>query len=462
MIVAMNLLVVGVGVAVGWVGIEVAGRNIEHKLVNEPVANAALLINRMRLDLRDSLLVQLGEVLDARLLAVSVNGGPAIATSMDPGDTAAALNALEADGGQTPATMQLGNVRCRVGVARMMTYRVDGRPGEPVYLYMIVPEAKVSAAKREAARTIALVTLCAIALATALAFTVSFTISRPVRNLADRMDLLAEQPQLAGAGAQVEAAGPAEIQRLARSFDQLLARLDEAREAMARQARLAALGQVAATVAHELRNPLSGIKMNARVLADELAAAGVEDQSLQQIVREIDRTDLYLKELLGVAAGEAGPGQVEPALADVKLAGLTDSVLTLVQGRCSHQGITVERTGVDSAAVVRADADQLRQVLLNLVLNAIDAMPHGGCLTLSTRPEGGRVRFSVTDTGGGVSVPDSADIFEPFVTTKPRGTGLGLFVCRQIIDGHNGRLGYVSSEGGSTFYFELSSASGDS
>jgi signal transduction histidine kinase len=373
-----------------------------------------------------------------------------------------------------------------------------------------VPDAQVAAAQRDAATTIVWLTAAAIVLATGLAMWLSTTIARPIGKLAGRMDTLARQaeessreervgntqsefpianetrqpacrfaetpdPQSEAGASRTPislaspsprpgvpasprplppaARHPAEIARLERSFEQLLARLDDARRQLARSARLATLGQLAASVAHELRNPLSGIKMNARVLADELTRANIADRSLDLIIREIDRMDLFLGELLDLASpGLSGPIRAEP----VQLAELADSVLSLLAGRCRHGSVEVIRQFADCR--VRGDSQQIRQVMLNLMLNALDAMPHGGKMTVAVQPTAGAagpVRFSVTDTGPGVQPTAGADIFDPFVTTKPGGTGLGLAISRQVISRHDGRIGYDTSPTGSMFWFEL-------
>ena len=104
---------------------------------------------------------------------------------------------------------------------------------------------------------------------------------------------------------------------------------------------------------------------------------------------------------------------------------------------------------------VCADGAKLRQVILNLVLNALDAMPTGGTITLaSSLTEDGWLRLAVCDAGGGVKEA-GGDVFDPFVTTKPGGAGLGLYICRRIIDRHGGRIGHENTEQGATFWFEL-------
>jgi signal transduction histidine kinase len=192
-------------------------------------------------------------------------------------------------------------------------------------LLLLVPEQRVIEAQRQVAGRIALFTLLAILAATAVAFWLSTSIARPVRRLADRMDRLEAQGEFAAhqPPKRRRAAGPSELVRLTRSFDELLARLAAARSQLDRSARLAGLGQLAASVAHELRNPLSGIKMNARVLADELGSQAQADLSIDHIIREIDRMDLYLQELLSLASDSAGPSGADSVGAGAVGAGST-------------------------------------------------------------------------------------------------------------------------------------------
>jgi len=462
LILAMNMLVVGVGVAVGWVGIEVAGRVVEHRLVDEAARNAAGIFGTMRLPFSDAMMMRLRQVLGAEVAAGPFDR-PGIVASSLPEPESRDLRSLLAQG-PLPRRATLAGSVYLVGEAevpeRGAAPAADGR----MRLYLLVPESQVAAAKQASERTIAWVTVAAIVAATLVAFWLSSSILRPIRRLATRMDLLSEQASEEGfSGSRDEAAtaAPAEIARLAKSFDRLLARLEEMRKKLARSARLATLGQLSASVAHELRNPLSGITMNARVLADELARAGISDSSLDRIIREADRMNVYLEELLGLASGEAkdeAPHDLA-ALPPLRLDEMSESVLALVDGRCRHAGVVVRREWDAAALRIRGDEPEIRQVILNLTLNALDAMPAGGTLTLATSRGGdGTVRLSVADAGKGVHVPDGTDLFEPFVTTKSGGVGLGLYVCRRNIERHHGRIGYDSSDGGTTFWFELPAA----
>ena len=443
--------------------------------------------------------------------------------------------------GAAPSIVVLGSKRYCVGTA-MVRRGADNLAQQQRRLLLLVPEQRVIEAQRQVAGRIALFTLLAVLAATAVAFWLSTSIARPVRQLADRMDRLEAQSESAAhqPPKRRRNAGPSELVRLTRSFDELLARLASARSQLDRSARLAGLGQLAASVAHELRNPLSGIKMNARVLADELGGEAQADQSLDHIIREIDRMDLYLQELLSLASDSAGtdgagPGGANPAQASsvdagpvlpgpdgagptgagptgagptgagstgagttgagptgagqaqaappvepVNLGEQASSVLKLLSGRCRHAGVVVDTDYSPAAGLALADAGRIRQVILNLALNALDAMPYGGKLSIAVMPAATdaaagaaaagaaaagyaadaapAVRLEITDTGPGVRAADGVDIFEPFITTKPQGTGLGLYICRRIIESLHGQLGYRDSRQGVTFWFELPAA----
>ncbi|MBN2581798.1 MAG: HAMP domain-containing histidine kinase [Planctomycetes bacterium] len=470
---ATNLLVAGLGLVVGWLGIEVAGREIERKLVDEAVVDVATQISENKWPLTDDLLKKV-----ALMLGDEAAAGPADRREITAGSLAAAeRDELLSQFAHSPLPQHvvLAGKSYRMAVATLPpTGNLAG--GEATRLCLLVPVQRITSAKARAARTIALLTVAAVALATVLSVWWSHSITRPLRQLAARMDRLsraAEEMELdsllaselssssgspSSGGGPTASRGPREIGRLTESYDRLMAQLAEARSRLARSARMATLGQMSASLAHELRNPLSGIKMNARVLADELARHNLQDESLDIIRREIDRMEAYLKELLDLAVRDDAPPSTMHAPPAIRLDELADSVVSLLNGRCRHASITVERRYDRAALAAAADAAKVRQVILNLALNAIDAMPTGGTLGLTVEGCEDGVRLAVTDTGGGVRVPEGVDIFEPFVTGKRGGTGLGLHVCRTIIQQHGGRIGYESSDRGSTFWLVLPGA----
>ena len=481
LVLAMNLLVAGVGAATGWVGVAVSARGIERRLVDEPAANAAGLLQTLSLPVSETMAKHLRQILGADVAAVLADA-PTSPVSSLPDDQERTFARRVAEG-DVPRRIVLAGQAYLVGQASLE--REPPARGEGVRLYVLASESRVQAAKRAAARTIVGVTLGAVVLATGLGLWLAHSISRPVRQLADRMRGLtarAGAERLSADSGPPPARGPPEVVGLGRSFDALVAGLDEARRQMARSARLATLGQVAASVAHELRNPLSGIRMNAQVLADEMARGGKPgcpappgrsppadkpDECLRRIIREADRMGLYLEELLDLARPEAaaGPPENRPAgdqASRIHLEEVAESVVDLLEGRCRHGGVEVRRRWGQDVPAARADPGAMRQVILNLVLNALDATRPGGTITLATRtaPDGA-ARFEVSDTGAGVAAPAGTDIFEPFVTTKPGGIGLGLFISRRHVERHGGRIGYESSGTGTTFWFELPAAVGD-
>ncbi len=458
MILAMNLLVAAVGVAVGLAGIEVAASQIDRRLVQESARNAADVFSQERLPLdSDALMAKSARLFGAEAVSLPVGGAGILASSLPTGLRDELHRQLAPDG-KAPPVVVLGGKRYRVGSA--IVRRVSARSGDRKerHLLLLVPEKRVVEAQRWVAGRIAVFTLLAIVVATAVAFWISTSIARPVRRLADRMDRLGDEPRRADTARQRRpVGGPSELVRLDKSFDELLGRLASARRELDRSARLAALGQIAASVAHELRNPLSGIKMNARVLADELKGAVADDASLDHIIHEIDRMDLYLQELLSLASDSAGAGEPAPPVEAVDLAEQADSVLKLLAGRCEHSSVTVEVHSDPGAPAAEADTQRVRQIILNLAINALDAMVHGGRLSISIFPasDDGYVRVEVSDTGPGVRPAEGTDVFEPFVTTKPQGTGLGLYVCRRATASMQGRIGYRDEPEGATFWLEL-------
>jgi len=509
----VNLVLAGLGIAVAWVGISVSGQAIERRLVDEAVVGAASLMGEMALPVTDTLMQRLERILGSPLAAVERSGDGSArvrATSLaaaERKELTAALGTALSERGEF-REVRLGGVLYRVGRAELAgeTAGPPGAAGARRELLLLVREDRIEAARREVSRKIALYTVAATLVATILTLGLAMTVSRPLRTLADRIHGLAisaraDKNDWLPPTTPSAPRGPAEVKALGEAFDQLLARLHDARLQLARSSRLAALGKLSASVAHELRNPLSGIKMNARVLADEMARHGLKDQSLDLILREIDRMDRYLQELMDLASTEiagteiVGGGDAEqthsrdagvaPArLADFQpaqtpadrqnvplwpvqrgrdarvtgpradLATLAESVLQLQAPRMKATGVKLV-TRFALAAAVLAEGDRIRRVILNLVLNALDAMPDGGTLTLAIDPQPNGVRFSVTDTGGGIRVPDGVDIFEPFVTTKPHGTGLGLHVSHRVITRFDGRIDYTTTPAGSTFWFEL-------
>jgi len=218
--------------------------------------------------------------------------------------------------------------------------------------------------------------------------------------------------------------------------------LAAAQRQMVRQERLAAIGQLASTIGHELRNPLGVISNAVYLLRSDLGSEPTDaaQRHLATAEREVSAATVIVSDLLEFAR------ERQPLFEDVDAQGLVDEVLSILP---PPTGVTVERTGPRDV-VARADREMLRQVLLNLVANAYQAMPDGGRLSVDVTALDGAVQLQVADTGTGMTEEVHDRLFEPFFTTKARGVGLGLAVSRRIIESHHGVITATSEPGHGT------------
>jgi len=218
-----------------------------------------------------------------------------------------------------------------------------------------------------------------------------------------------------------------------------------------RAEQMMALGQVAAGVAHELRNPLTAVKGLIQVNLRKAAAAGLPSEDLAVIEHEIRRMERTLQTFLDFAR--------PPKLNRRRLnpADVVDRVFVVVNGRAKKRHVNVRFIRPDLPIQLEADQDQLQQVLLNLILNALDAMPGGGTVEIDLRaPREGRVELYVRDTGPGIAPHVLPKVFETFVSSKETGVGLGLPVSKRIAEDHGGSLSaYNLPGGGACFLLRL-------
>ena len=223
--------------------------------------------------------------------------------------------------------------------------------------------------------------------------------------------------------------------------------LREAQVQLLHSQKLATLGQMAASLAHGLASPVTGIKGSAELLIEELAPEHPGQRRLQQILHWAD----HLADILERLRNLARPPKEEKSMVDINQA--INDVLDLTSKLLSQRQVQVHRELDPRLPKVVGSARMLEEMLMNLVINAKDAMPDGGDLTVTSRQEGEHVRVDVADTGMGMSPEVKRRIFEAFFTTKGKhGSGLGLNICRQIIMDHGCQLQMESQEGkGSVF-----------
>jgi len=218
-----------------------------------------------------------------------------------------------------------------------------------------------------------------------------------------------------------------------------------------RAERLAELGTLASGMAHEIGTPMNVILGRAEYLLQRTADEGMK-KGLATIVTQVERITKVMNQLLTFARRRM------PEWRAVDFGELLDDSLEMFQERIAQSRITVDKTIESSLPPVRADRDQLIQVLINLVMNSIHAMPEGGRLRLSLAREGSHVCLGLSDTGHGMPEKIRSRVFEPFFTTKDfgKGTGLGLTVVKGIIEEHGGTIAVESVvDKGTTFWVRL-------
>ena len=228
--------------------------------------------------------------------------------------------------------------------------------------------------------------------------------------------------------------------------------LKDKQEALIQAEKLSSLGQMAASVAHEVNNPLSGVLVYTRLLTKKINNNTFSPQEaldyLAKMDSEIERSSRIIKNLLDFSR------QLEPSFRPVNVNEVIQQALSLIGHQAQINNVEIIEGLDHSIPMVTADFDQLRQVLINLTLNAIQAMPDGGTLTLRTSQDDDHIKIDVADTGHGISEDNMSKLFTPFFTTKERGqgVGLGLAVIHGIIQRHHGKIDVASEEGKGTIF----------
>jgi signal transduction histidine kinase len=227
-----------------------------------------------------------------------------------------------------------------------------------------------------------------------------------------------------------------------------------------RSDRLAALGTLAAGLAHEIKNPLASLRTFTRIIPRKFEDARFRDTFMRVVPHELDRINGIVEQLLELAR----PSRLHPI--PLVLPALLDRVLELYANELDAKEITVTREYARELPAITADPERLYEAFVNLVSNAIAAMGTGGRLTVRTgwhrpaesaaRAAGGRrVRIEIEDTGSGISLAEAEKVFDPFFTTKAAGTGLGLALTHKIVEDHGGSIGFRSTPAIGTIFTVL-------
>ncbi|MGD2063160.1 MAG: ATP-binding protein [Nitrospirota bacterium] len=309
----------------------------------------------------------------------------------------------------------------------------------PDWLALLSPNAPEKAWKRKIATKVAWVTAGAIALVALLGHHLARRITRPIQELS----AVAGDIAAGDRGRRVGAIGYGEVRDLATAFDAMAAQLRDTEERRLAAERQAVAGRLAGTVAHEVRNPLSSVRMLVQMIRNRLVDSEdfrTESRYADLILNEIERVEIVLQGLLDLS--HPRPLRLRPTDVEAVL----DEVVSLTRAHLEHRQVQLQRDTSGTSRSVEADPGRLKQVALNLILNGCNAMPDGGTLRVATHWPAGeaRVEIHIDDTGHGLDPERAEHLFEPFQTTREGGVGIGLAISRQIAREHGGDVTLTS------------------
>jgi signal transduction histidine kinase len=317
-------------------------------------------------------------------------------------------------------------------------------------LYVLYPEALWRDARWEAVRPSLILGGFAALASLTLAVGVGQRLSRRIQELELRTRLIA-----AGDFSSMPLPGrDDELRDLGRSVNEMACRLAQLQETIGRSERLRLLGQVSAGLAHQLRNGLTGARLAVQLHARECAGQA-DPEPLQVALRELTLLEAHLKRLLDLGHADARRSE------SCSLSDLLEEVVTLLRPRCRHTETELRWQPPDRAVLVSGDGGQLGQLFLNLLSNATEAAGPGGWVEVELQPEAKRdgadpyCAVEVADSGPGPAPEVAQRLFEPFVTGKSEGVGLGLAVSRQVAEAHGGHITWRRESGRTVFRVEL-------
>ncbi len=239
-----------------------------------------------------------------------------------------------------------------------------------------------------------------------------------------------------------------EFGEVASSFNEMARSLNEQMSNMQRAEQMTVVGEMAASMAHEIKNPLTGIKIALNMLIENKNLSEAEQEITRASFSQIKRVESLIKEVLDFAR----PKEPQYKLTDINA--VIDKTVTFIEAVSSQanggENVKVVKSLAPDIPEILVDPMQIQQAIMNVVLNAYDAMPDGGTLAVVSAPRGDSVAVTISDTGSGIDPKTMEKLFKPFFTTKVKGTGLGLAIIKGIVERHGGTIGIESEAGAGT------------
>lgn len=432
------LLALGATVVAALTALSLVSRAINER-VEAQLDRASLVVMRSDFALNPAILRLVQEIAGAEIVTCSADGA-VLASTLDQSEKAL-LDQIVAAARPFPAanTPQSRRLQHAGTPYTIVTRAVTGHPGTVVVLARNTLE--VAEGIRTARNAI---------LATAAASLLVLTLMSRViaRRVADPIEKLLDVTRDVSAGTLRRAPESLtdEMGTLGRAFNEMLDRLDRSQDALLRSEKLAVTGLLAARVAHDVRNPLSSIKMQTQMLRSRLRGQDDNQALIASILRDIGQVENVIRGLLELAR----PGELK--LTPSRLNEVVEDVLVQMMPQLTHNKIAIETAFDPNLPDVPLDVERFRRALLNLISNAAEAMPGGGTLSVTTalNPADSSVMLDVSDDGTGVDPAIAQRAFDPFVSTKHDGVGLGLVNTRAVVESHGGRVELAPRQGRGT------------
>jgi signal transduction histidine kinase len=381
-------------------------------------------------------------IIDADVL--TFEGNETVASTLNPDAELEWMRLLEKQG-KTGSGAVLEKQTLRQVDFNGRPYTIVYRPlldGSDAMLVVLKETSDVAQAKRAVTIPFMVIVVVIAILISLISHLVTRTITSPLQKLARASRKLAAGDW----NAMVEIKTSDEVGELSRTLNEMARELRRGEEKLLRSEKLSMTGYLAARVAHDIRNPLFSIKMRAQMICERMPPECGDRASLEPILKDIEQVEWVVQGLLDLAS------PVKLNLKEASVNEVLEDVLASIGDHLEHARIKVERELSPNLPLIQVDPGRLKQVLLNLALNAAEAMPEGGTLGAKTGfgDDSESVLIEIWDNGEGIDEIDRERLFDPFFTTKREGVGLGLVNARSLVESHGGSLELLPRDGRGT------------
>ncbi len=423
-------------VAISIINLRIIYKRIDER-IEEQMDRSADVISSMKFMLSDDFLsnIRIKEVTGADVIVYRTNG-EVIATTLSRDDLNELMTIIAVSDIEYPAIKNISyrNQPYKIAYKRYKELYIDNY----AILALMASIEDINQAKKQSAITIGLSAISAIIMITIIGSIIAINITAPVKKL-----LFATERLSAGdLNTEVKVKTKDEIGLLARSFDQMTKELKLSRDKLIQSEKLAAVGKLSAGIAHEIRNPLTSMKMIIQLLRKKVQHDESAKESVQIILNEIERLELIVSGFLDFTK----PLELIPK--PTNIVDVISQVIRLMKDNLRHRKIRLIENFDDNIPEIMLDENRMKQVFMNIILNSMQAMPDGGEISIkcSYNQSEQKAIIEISDTGIGMPQNVLSHVFEPFFSARSNGTGLGLANVKKIIDLHKGDISIESSE----------------